>query len=94
MHRQETHEEGPTTSTGKRKRQPAKTTAKKMKFDPAAVVPDNLDMTCVHPESYHIANQYVHSTGVIVKGNIRRISSYTWLFAKNTGWFVVLRSNP
>ena len=29
-----------------------------------------------------------------VKGNIPRISSYTWLFAKNTGWFVVLRSNP
>ena len=31
---------------------------------------------------------------VSVKGNIPRISSYTWLFAKNTGWFVVLRSNP
>ena len=30
----------------------------------------------------------------IFKGNIPRISSYTWLFAKNTGWFVVLRSNP
>ena len=30
----------------------------------------------------------------IVKGNMPRISSYTWLFAKNTGWFVVLRSNP
>ena len=29
-----------------------------------------------------------------LKGNIPRISSYTWLFAKNTGWFVVLRSNP
>ena len=29
-----------------------------------------------------------------LKGNIHRISSYTWLFAKNTGWFVVLRSNP
>ena len=29
-----------------------------------------------------------------IKGNIPRISSYTWLFAKNTGWFVVLRSNP
>ena len=29
-----------------------------------------------------------------VKGNIPRISSYTWLFAKNTDWFVVLRSNP
>ena len=26
--------------------------------------------------------------------NIPRISSYTWLFAKNTSWFVVLRSNP
>ena len=30
----------------------------------------------------------------VLKGNIPRISSYTWLFAKNTGWFVVLRSNP
>ena len=30
----------------------------------------------------------------ILKGNIPRISSYTWLFEKNTGWFVVLRSNP
>ena len=30
----------------------------------------------------------------LLKGNIPRISSYTWLFAKNTGWFVVLRSNP
>ena len=29
-----------------------------------------------------------------LKGNIPRISSYTWLFAKNTGWFVILRSNP
>ena len=29
-----------------------------------------------------------------IKGNIPRISSDTWLFAKNTGWFVVLRSNP
>ena len=29
-----------------------------------------------------------------LKGNIPRISSYTWLFAKNTGLFVVLRSNP
>ena len=29
-----------------------------------------------------------------LKGNIPRISSYTWLFAKNTGWCVVLRSNP
>ena len=29
-----------------------------------------------------------------VKGNIPRISSYTWRFAINTGWFVVLRSNP
>ena len=31
---------------------------------------------------------------ITFKGNIPRISSYTWLFAKNTGWFVVLRSNP
>ena len=29
-----------------------------------------------------------------LKGNIPRISSYTWRFAINTGWFVVLRSNP
>ena len=31
---------------------------------------------------------------LVLKGNIPRISSYTWLFAINTGWFVVLRSNP
>ena len=31
---------------------------------------------------------------VCLKGNIPRISSYTWRFAINTGWFVVLRSNP
>ena len=31
---------------------------------------------------------------VLIKGNIPRISSYTWRFAINTGWFVVLRSNP
>ena len=40
------------------------------------------------------ANTRESTDNLHLKGNIPRISSYTWLFAKNTGWFVVLRSNP
>ena len=36
----------------------------------------------------------LNEVAIPFKGNIPRISSYTWLFAKNTGWFVVLRSDP
>ena len=41
-----------------------------------------------------LSHQLTHIFNLSIKGNIPRISSYTWLFAKNTGWFVVLRSNP
>ena len=41
-----------------------------------------------------VRTAYLANRSEKVKGNIPRISSYTWLFPKNTGWFVVLRSNP
>ena len=51
----------------------------------------------VHPAGrscWHVLDHIVGLSSVEillnVKGNIPRISSYTWLFAKNTGWCVVL----
>ena len=59
--------EGPSSGTGRKRKAPArKTTAKRTKKDMEAGVVNNLDMTCIHPESYPMADRSVwHLVGFV-----------------------------